>query len=282
MNKGFSLIELLISISVILFLIGMSIVSYRSFGKETELENTAQHVLATLKLSQTKTLASEDASPYGVHFENNQYILFKGDTYQATSPDNQTYQLSNHLEIYDIDLADGGNDIVFQRISGRVNQNGTTSLRIISQPTKTRTITIRSSGQIELGASLAECCTTNRLSDSRHLHLILGWSIQGSTTLTLYFPDIPEVTTNINMADYFNTEQTEFDWSGTIDVNGQNQELHIHTHFLDALETILCIHRDKDKNNKPLQVLIDGQDIVSYTTDGTATAGLWGGTMEIQ
>ena len=282
MNKGVSLIELLITISVVIFLIGTSIVSYRFFEKGAELENTAQHILATLKLAQTKTLASEDASPYGIHFEADKYILFKGDIYQPSAVDNQIHQLANRLEIYDIDLADGGNDIVFQRISGQANQNGTTSLRIISQPTRTKTITIRSSGQIELEASLAECCITNRLFDSRHLHFNLGWSIQGAATLTLYFPDIPEVSTNINMADYFNTEQTEFDWTRTIDVNGQNQELHIHTHFLDAVDTILCIHRDKDKNNKPLQVLIDGRDVVSYAADGEATIGLWGGTMEIQ
>ena len=281
-NKGFSLIEILISISIIILIIAIATISYRSFEKETELEVVAQNILVTLKLAQTQTLASEDASQYGVHFEIDKYILFKGNTYQSTAADNKIYQLPSRLEIFDIDLIGGATSTVFQRINGTTEQNGAVSLRIISQPAKLETIIIHSSGQIELGATSTECCTANRLTDSRHIHLTLGWSIQGANLLTLYFSDTPEVTIDIPMADYFNSDQTEFDWSGIIDVNGQNQELHIHTHFLDAIDTLLCVHRDRDKNNKPLQILIDGQDIISYTNDGEATIGFWSSVMEIQ
>ncbi len=208
--------------------------------------------------------------------------MFKGNLYQPGDPDNKIYQLPSRLEIYNINLSDGGNDVIFKRISGESEQNGTIALRIISEPTRIKTITIDASGRIELDSSLVECCTSNRLIDTRHLHLNLGWSIQGSSILTLYFPDLPEVTSNINMVDYFNTEETEFDYSGVINVNGQNQELRIHTHFLDATSTILCIHRDRAKNNKPLQIFIDTKDIISYTAPGEATIGTFGGSGQIQ
>jgi prepilin-type N-terminal cleavage/methylation domain-containing protein len=281
-QKGFTLIEFLIAITVIVLLIGISLISYRFFEKGTELENTAQNILATLKLAQTKTLSSEEASQYGVRFENNKYILFKGETYLEGAVDNKVYQLPIRLEIYNIDLFGGASSTVFQRISGMTDQSGTIDLRITSQPTRSKTISIQSSGQIDLEAGLDECCTTNRLTDSRHLHLDLGWSIQSSVILTLYFPDTPEKTVDINMADYFNPDKTEFDWAEVIDVNGQNQELRIHTHFLDEFNTILCLHRARDKNNKPLQVLIDAKDIISYTAEGEISIGTYGGTVEIQ
>ena len=281
-QKGLSLIEVLIVIFIIVLLVSISTLSYRFFERGTELESASQEILAVLKLVQTKTLASEKASQYGLHFENDRYILFKGNLYQAGALENKIYQLPSRLEIYQINLSDGGNDVVFKRISGESEQNGTIALRIVSEPSRSKTITIDASGRIELDPSLAECCTTGRLTDTRHIHLNLGWSIQGTSILTLYFPDIPEVTTNINMADYFNPGETEFDYSGIIDVNGQNQELRIHTHFLDATSTILCLHRDRAKNNKPLQISIDTKDIISYTAEGEATIGTFGGSGQIQ
>lgn len=281
-NRGFTFIETLVVISIIALIIALALFSYRYFEKKTELETIAQKIVTTLKLAQTKTLASENASQYGVHFESDQYILFAGDTYQVDAPDNKNYSLPNRLEINDINLTGEGSDVVFQRINGQTSQNGTIGLRMINQSTELEIINIHSSGQIELASNLSECCNTNRLTDGRHIHLNLNWSIQNSETLTLYFFDIPEVTIAITMADYFNLAKTEFDWSGTISVNGQNQELHIHTHSLDMIETELCIHRDMDTNNKPLQVSIDSKDLVSFTADGQPTIGFWGGIMEIQ
>ena len=93
---------------------------------------------------------------------------------------------------------------------------------------------------------------------------------------------MPSVNTDIVMTDYFNGDQTEFNWSGVIDVNGENQELIIHTVFLDATNTILSIHRDQDLNNKPLEILIDSKDIISYTADGEVAIETYGGTAEAQ
>lgn len=281
-KKGFTLIEILLVIVITVILIGLSIAGFRLFERKTELQNHSQNILTILELARTKTLASENASQYGVYFEQDKYILFKGETYQEEATDNKTYHLPARLEIYNIDLTGGASSTVFQRISGVTEQDGIIGLRIISQPTENKTINIHSSGQIELGTVLSECCVTNRLIDSRHIHLDLIWSIQGANTLTLYFADMPKKTVNIIMADYFNADETEFDWSGKIDVNGESQELRVQTHFLDAIETILCVHRDQDKNNKPVQIFIDGKDIISYTADGEVFVGVYGGTIETQ
>jgi len=280
-KQGFTLIEIIIVIAVIFFLVSVSIVSYRYFEKTTELEKTTQNIITTLKLAQAKTTSSEEASQYGIHFENDKYISFKGDAYQPESEDNKIYNISNRLEIYDIDLSGEGSDVVFQRISGKTEQNGNVSIRTISNPSSFKIIDIKSSGIIEL-SNMIECCQTNRLTDTRHIHLDTGWSIQNTIILSLSFPNAPEANTNINMIDYFNIDQTEFDWSGIIIVNEEDQELQIHTHLLNETNTILCIHRPKDKNNKLLDILIDSNDIISYDINGEISIGSYGGALEIQ
>jgi len=281
-QKGFTLIEILIAVVIITLLISTVIVSYRLFEKRTELDDTAQKIFSVLKLAQTQTLASNDASQYGVHFESDQYILFKGDAYLVGAPDNKIYQLPGRLEIYQISLADGGNDVIFQRIIGSTAQFGAVEVRIISQATETKTVTIQSSGQIVLGTIPEDCCDTGLLADTRHVHLDMGWSIQGSNTLSLHFGESPVIDVDINMADYFNGDQTEFDWTGTTEVNGQDQELRIHTHSLDIVNTILCIHRNQDHNNENVSIDIDTQDVIFYDNSGNMTVGTSGGTAEIQ
>lgn len=280
-NKGFTLIEITITISIIIFLISIGIVSYRSFEKSTELENTCQDILSVLKIAQTKTIASDEASQYGVHFEDDRYILFKGNEYQSGSESNKIYNISDRLEIYDISLSDEGNDIIFQRISGKTEQYGNISLRIILSPSENKAINISSFGLVEI-YNETECCQNNRIADTRHIHLNMGWSIQNSLVLTLSFPDYPESNTNIDMADYFNAAKTEFSWSGSVNVNGKDQEIEIKTHSLDELNTILCIHRPKDANTESVNILIDSKNIILYNINGEISVGPYGGTLEVQ
>jgi len=92
-NKGFSLIEIVIALAILILIIGLAFASYRYFEKKTELETSTQKIVSILKTAQTKTLASEDDSSYGVHFEENRYILFKGETYQIETEENKVNQL---------------------------------------------------------------------------------------------------------------------------------------------------------------------------------------------
>ena len=121
--------------------------------------------------------------------------------------------------------------------------------------------------------------------DSRHIDLELedasrvGWSMQGASTLTFLFsdPPDPDVTENISMANYFNTEGTEFDWKGSVDVNGDTETLRVHSHYIDANDTTLSIHRDRGINGKAVDISIDGRTIVSYEAAGSVSSGPWGG-----
>ena len=254
-QKGFTLIELLVVLAIIAVLITIALANFGTFGRQVDLDTTTQRVLSTLRLARNQTLASEGESQYGVHFEQAKYVLFKGDDY-ATSTDKKEYTLTS-TEIYQINLTGGGSDVVFERVRGNTNSSGNIKVRLISEQTRSQTVLVNASGQVSLETSVSP--TGTRITDTRHLHFDLGWSIQSATTLRLIFsdPPNPNVQNDIAMSSYFTgSPPTAFDWSGTVPVNGSDQVLRVHTHLLDATDTTLSVHRDRRYNNKALQIII--------------------------
>ena len=280
-SEGFTLIEILIAVAILMLLAFLAIASFTTFRQQVEIDSSSQNILSTLRLARSKTLASESEDNYGVHFQADKYVLFKGTSYNPDDSSNNEYTLTDS-EIFSISLNGEGSDVIFNRVRGTTDEDGSVSIRLLSDSSRTHTININSYGQVSVSDTVTTSSTRDM--DSRHLHFDLGWSIQNSTTLTLAFTDSPNppVTQNITMAGFFNVGKTIFDWSGTIIVNGSDQVLRVHTHSLDAFNTALSITRDVRYNDKALTVSIDGQAVVSYTAAGVATVGAFGGTMTVQ
>lgn len=275
---GFTLIEIVVVIGLMSILAAIGFLRFGLLRDNADITTATQHMIATLQLARNQTLASLDDTVYGIHFESDRYILFKGSTYDSAASDNEVKEIGSGLEIYDIDVG-GGSEVIFNRLDGSTSTTGSISVRVVSDPTATRTITILGSGLVGPAGSVAP--TDTRLTDTRHLHFDLGWSIQGAENLTLTFSSPSHVET-IPMADHFNAGQTVFDWQDDVTVNGNAQPLRIHTHLLDSGNTLLSIHRDRRENDIALTIAIDGQQIVSYTAAGVATVGAAGGTMSAQ
>jgi len=280
-SEGFTILEILVVVGIIVILTGIALGAYNNFSKQVDLDVTTQGILSTLRDARSRTLASEGETVYGVHFETDKYTLFAGSVYDASASANKVQDLTS-TEIYSISLTGGGSEVLFDRIRGTTDQYGSLGLRLVDNPSRTQTITIDSGGQVSTQNTVNP--TDTRVTDTRHLHFDLGWSIQGGSTLTLTFadPPNPNVVQNVSMATYFNVGQSVFDWEDTIDVNGSDQILRVHTHNLDAFDTLLSIHRDRNFNDKAVTISIDGLTIVSYAADGTATVGASGGTMSVQ
>lgn len=74
-SKGFTLVELLVVLSIIVIITGVVLTSQSSFNKTLILSNTAYDIALTLRSAQTYGLSSRgraDASPnvgYGLHFD---------------------------------------------------------------------------------------------------------------------------------------------------------------------------------------------------------------------
>ncbi len=266
---GFTLIELLIVVAIVAVLTVIGLARFGTFGQQVSLDTETQKIISTVQRARNQTLASEEESQWGVHFETNKYVLFKGATYDSIGSENKEYDLGS-TEISVINIT-SGDDVVFTRVRGNTSNDGNIVVRLVADTSKTKTIVINSLGQVSLQEAATP--TGTRTTDTRHLHLDFGWSMQGYSTMRLIFSDPPgaDVTEDIDISD--NTSGGKFNWEGTVDVNGDYQKLRIHSHFLDATNTILSIIRDRRDNDKKLVAQIDGTPIITYEAGGTATAG---------
>lgn len=272
MKKGVTFMELIVVIAILGILAAIAVPAFVFFQKGSTLDNNAEQIINLLSLTQSKTLASENSGQYGVYFNTgvspNQYVLFKGANFVPGDSANKVYTLSSELEFYDINLGGLGlNEVVFEKLTGLVEQPGSVSLRLISDFSKTKTIYVEGSGQA--GFSGPNLPAAGRIEDWRHVHINYGHrdiSLATSEKVVLDFGGA--LTKEINIVDFL--QGGNFYWEGEIDVAGEKQILKIHTHRLNNPDTQWCIHRDRRYNNKALTVYISGDPgfLADYSADG--------------
>jgi len=150
---------IIVAVSIILFAIIVS--AFSGFNKNQSLNSTSSEVVSVLNEARALTLASldnkaygvhfqSDNEAYGVHFQSDKVIFFKGSVFSSSDPDNKITTISSKISISNISLNGGGDDIIFQRLTGKTDQDGTITLSLVSDPSKSKTITVGVSGIIEL------------------------------------------------------------------------------------------------------------------------------------
>jgi prepilin-type N-terminal cleavage/methylation domain-containing protein len=259
-NKGVTFIELMVVIGVLAIIFAMAVPSFIFFQKGSSLDNDAEEILNLLRLAQSKTLASEDSGQYGVYFQPpGQFILFKGADYSSrdTSYD-KTYSTSAAVEIYD-----GSTEFVFDKITGFVDDPGYVSLRLISEPSDTKTIYVEGSGSSSL--TIPSLPSGSKIGDSRHMHFeytrLINTAAE-SITVTVEGGESED----IPIADFLSSGQ--FLWEGTVD----GQVLKIQTQRLNNPDTELCVHRDRRYNDKGISISLSGDssgNVAVYSADGS-------------
>ncbi|MBV22261.1 MAG: hypothetical protein CMI57_02065 [Parcubacteria group bacterium] len=150
MKKGFTMTETIIIVAVSIILFAIIVSAFSGFNKNQSLNSTSSEVVSVLNEARALTLASLDNKAYGVHFQSDKVILFKGSVFSSSDPDNKITTISSKISISNISLNGGGDDIIFQRLTGKTDQDGTITLSLVSDPSKSKTITVGVSGIIEL------------------------------------------------------------------------------------------------------------------------------------
>ena len=146
--SGFTLLEIIVVVAI-LGIILLTVLPQFSKSRETQVLNSAVgDVLSSLNQARAQTLASLDSSSYGVHFQADKVIIFKGAVFSAEDPDNQAVAILEPAMIEDVTLNGVGGssgELYFARISGSPSKSGTVTL---ATPNAFRIITISATGGV--------------------------------------------------------------------------------------------------------------------------------------
>ncbi len=155
-NKpGLTIIELVITMSIFSLLSGIITVSLLGSSRSASLNSALTALISDIKTQQIKAVTGDtqgrsESDNYGIYFESNRYILFRGQSYNPSEPSNFTVTLSESLELANITFP--SSTLVFAKGSGEVIgfQSGANSLVIKNNiDNQQKTITVNRLGVVQ-------------------------------------------------------------------------------------------------------------------------------------
>ena len=146
-KKGLTILEVIIVLSILGFLIAIVLPSFKTMRDNQILKSAISNLSSSLNKAKSQTLASVDSSEYGVHFEFDKIIIFKGQTFSSSDANNENILISPPAFISAINLTDGVADLYFNKLSGTPDRTGTITISISSL---SKIITISATGAISV------------------------------------------------------------------------------------------------------------------------------------
>ena len=146
-TPGFTLLEIIIAVAILLLIAAATMFFFGDIRNYEALSRDTTSVISNLERARSLTLAGQDASQYGVHFDNETVFLFRGTSY-AASGEIQATQLHSSITFDDINIANSSSTVVFDRLKGSTVNSGTITLRHTGTDATT-TVIINNTGIIE-------------------------------------------------------------------------------------------------------------------------------------
>lgn len=139
--------ELLIVFAVLAVIFSVVIPQFSKMRENQALKNGAQDILSSLNKARSQTLASLNSSEYGMHFQSDKVIIFKGAVFSGGDASNEAIDITAPATISNIALTGGGNEIYFNRLSGAPNKIGAIT---VSTSSYSKIITISATGTVSI------------------------------------------------------------------------------------------------------------------------------------
>lgn len=149
MNKGFSLLEIIVSIAIAAILLTIITTSFRTAQVRKTQDGITQSILASLEEQKANSQAGKGGSSYGVKFNSNEFITFKGISYSESSVDNKTFPVDSKFQISET-ISNANNIIYFSKLNGNSNEVATITISHISNEVTPQNLIIETSGAISM------------------------------------------------------------------------------------------------------------------------------------
>ena len=140
LNKGFTLLELLLSIAIIGLLAGLSLPVYRTLMQKNDLDIATTTIALSLRRAQVLSQAVDGDTTWGVNTQNNNIVIFKGTSYATRDATfDETFDVPTNVGL------SGSTEIVFAKFTGLPQTTGTINL---STANDSRSVTINDKGTV--------------------------------------------------------------------------------------------------------------------------------------
>ena len=142
--KAFTLIEILLVVIILAVLIGSAIPISVKFYKTQQLDINVKAVVQSLRRAQLKAMSIESDSSFGVYLTNNNYVLFKGSSFDA-----RDILYDEVFDLPQIITISGIQEIAFSKFEG-MPIGGLTGNIILNSNGDSRIININEIGRVNL------------------------------------------------------------------------------------------------------------------------------------
>ena len=125
--KGFTVVELLIVMGILLFISALSFPLYNNWLPRTVLSSVQAELLQSLREVQASSRGGENQSRFGLYFDsNNNYTVYQGNDYASRDPSyDRIINLENNIAF---DLSWAGTELNFATSTGLPSATGTISI----------------------------------------------------------------------------------------------------------------------------------------------------------
>lgn len=128
-THGFTIVELLIVIVIVSILALIATPIFLNSYTKNELTSAIWDVSDQLRRAQLQSMLGQGNNQWGVHFQSDRFVLFKGGTYNASDPDNIEELFEPNITMSAHSLNGGGDDVIFDKIFGATSTFGTITLQ---------------------------------------------------------------------------------------------------------------------------------------------------------
>lgn len=138
--KGFTLLEVLLSVAAIAILAGLSLPVFRTMLTKNDLDVATTTVAQTLRRAQILSQAVDGDTSWGVKVQSGSITLFKGASYDVRDTAfDETFDMPASI------APSGLSEIVYTKFTGFPQTTGTTTLITAND---TKTVTINEKGMV--------------------------------------------------------------------------------------------------------------------------------------
>ena len=142
-KKGINIIEFIIIFTILSAIFAIVLPELSKSRENQVVKSAVQEMLSSIDKARSQTLSSLNSSEYGVHFQSDKVIIFKGKVFSALDSNNENIEIVSPAFISTVSLTAGAGDLYFSRLSGVPSATGTV---VVSSPNLSKTITISATG----------------------------------------------------------------------------------------------------------------------------------------